>query len=152
MPRIALVCFLLALAALSGCGGGSTAVTENAPAETIEVDIEGTWQGQMVVNEQEAAQKLGEHQLEALRKLRMEMTFRPDGTLQLVGEMTGKSEEGENKWDLVGTDGNTLTIKVADAKGREKNMELFFLDSHSFETPLSTEVANLGAMRFTRVR
>ena len=153
MHRTWIVGLLLPLALFNGCGGGDSPQTaENAPKELIDVELEGTWQGQVVVNDSEAAKKLGEQRVAALREIRMEMTFRPDGTLQLAGETAGQPYTSENRWDLVGTDGNKLTIKSVDSQGQEKNVELFFLDSHSFEMPLSTEVADLGAMRFTRLR
>jgi hypothetical protein len=165
MRRLFVASLLLASLGLAGCGGSTPTAPAAAapapaaipqvaaqPAESIDVEIEGTWRGQMIVNDSEASKKLKAEQLEALTSMRMTMVFREDGTLKLAGETYGKPYESENRWDLVGAEGNKLVIKSIDASGKEKNIDLFFNDSESFDMPLSTEVANLGAMRFTRVR
>jgi hypothetical protein len=162
MRRLITASLLAGLVGLVGCGGSSapapqanaaaTTAQTQQPAESIDVELEGTWHGQMIVNENEATKKLKTEQVAALKAMQMTMTFREDGTLKLAGENAGKPYESENRWDLVGVEGNKLTIKSLDPDGQAKNIDLFFNNSQSFDMPLSTEVAELGAMRFTRVR
>jgi hypothetical protein len=45
-----------------------------------------------------------------------------------------------------------LKIKSVTTDGKEKDLEFFFNDSNSFDMPLNLETAQVGAMRFTRVR
>jgi hypothetical protein len=139
-----------------GCGSGANpqpvaqqpAAVEQ-PQESLDVQLEGTWHGKMIVNEEAAAGKLTPEQVQTLQGLEMDMTFRDNGMVTLVHPVEGTSE---NRWDYQGLDGNKLTIKSVDASGNAKDVELFFNDANSFDIPLSTEVAELGAMRFTRVR
>jgi len=152
MPRFIAAFCVVALLGFAGCGGSKAPKTARQPVESIDVALEGTWRGQMLVNEEEAAKKLQADQIAALKEIQMEMTFREDGSLTLAGETNGAPYTSQNRWDLVDVEGNKLTIKSIDSDGSEKNIDLFFNDSNSFDMPLSTEVAELGAMRFTRVR
>jgi hypothetical protein len=151
MKRLLALSLITALAGFAGCGGSADPNTAEAPKEQIDVQLEGTWQSQVIINEKEAA-KAKPEAVELIKSMKMEMTFRDDGTLILAGEVQGEMKETPHRWDLVGVDNNKITITSVDPEGNAKNVDLFFSDSHTFDMPLSTEVADLGAMRFTRVR
>jgi hypothetical protein len=151
MPRFLCAALLIALAALSGCGGSDDPKTAEAPAETIDVDLEGTWASEVIINEAEAA-KADPNAVEVIKSMKMEMTFTPDGKLQLAGETGGQSYDAENQWSLVDMQDNVLKIKSITPEGKEKDLEFFFNDSNSFDMPLNLETAQVGALRFTRVR
>ena len=151
MPRFLCAALLIALAALSGCGGSTEPKSAEVPTETIDVDLEGTWSSEVVINEAEAA-KADANAVEVIKSMKMEMTFTPDGKLQLAGETNGQSFDAENQWSLVDMQDNVLKIKSITPEGKEKDLEFFFNDSNSFDMPLNLETAQVGALRFTRVR
>ena len=134
------------LLGLSGCGSSS------APATTaVSPEIHGTWQGTIVMNEQTAA-KMEQPELEAVRSMKMEMSFQPDGVLMLTGEANGTPYTSENHWTKVAAEGNKVTIKAVNKEGKEKDIDMIFEGSDTFSMPLKTEVADLGVMKFQRVR
>jgi hypothetical protein len=100
----------------------------------------------------EAASKLSPDQLANLQGMRMEMTFRENGELLLRGETAGRPYESENRWKLVTAQGAKVTIESTDAQGQSKPIDLLFEGQDAFRMPLQTEVANLGAMKFQRLR
>lgn len=151
MPRLLFAFCLIALAALCGCGGSADPKTAGGPTETIDVDLEGTWISQVFINEAEAA-KADANAVEVIKSMKMQMTFTTDGKLQLVGETGGQSYDAENQWSLVDMQDNVLKIKSITPEGKEKDLEFFFNDANSFDMPLNLETAQVGALRFTRVR
>src|SRR5687768_7096989 len=124
MKRILAPVFLFALLGLAGCGGSDVEKTggDEAPAEQIDVALEGTWEGQMIVNEAELAKKMLQPEaIESLKAMQMQMTFHDDGTLILAGEVDGEMKETPHRWDLVGVDNNKITITSIDPEGNAKN-------------------------------
>lgn len=136
--------------ATTGAATTAQTVAPAATSEMIDVEIEGTWRGSMVIDETAAAQSLKPEQVAALKSMHMSMTFHEDGTLLLAGETAGRKYESENQWDFVGMEGNKLILKSIDNKGNEKNIEMYFSHSNSFDMPLTTEEV-AGAMRFEKV-
>jgi hypothetical protein len=134
-----LICGWIAVAFV-GCGPTAT-----SPKFT------GTWQGTMQVSNA-ALEKLPAENIAQLKQMKMEMTIREDGTLRLAGETNGKPYTGENRWELVSASPNKVTIKSIDPDGQSKPIDLVFDGNDSFRMPLQTEVADLGAMQFQRVR
>jgi hypothetical protein len=126
---------------LVGCGASPT--TPN---------VIGSWSGTMQVNEAAAGQTLPPEAVAKLKQMKMEMTFRNDGTLKLVGETNGQPYTSENRWQLVATTENKVSLKTVDSSGKEKPVDLLFNGSDTFEMPLQTEVANLGSMKFQRLK
>jgi hypothetical protein len=151
MPRLLFVSCLIALATLVGCGGSADPQTAAAPTESIDVDLEGTWVSQVFINEAEAA-KADPAAVDVIKSMKVEMTFTPDGKLQLSGETGGQPYNDENTWELIDQTDNVLKIKAVTADGREKDHELYFNDSNSFDIPLNLETAQVGALRFKRLR
>ena len=152
MPRMFVLTLSLLLTACVGCGSTPPPKVAEAKAEeNIEVNLEGTWQGEVVVNEAEAA-KADPGAIALIKSMKMQMTFTEDGVLKLAGETNGQPYHDENSWQFVDQKDNVLTIKSITAEGKEKDHDFYFNDSHSFDMPLAIETAQVGAMRFTRVR
>jgi hypothetical protein len=151
MHRLFCAAALIGFVSFAGCGGSNAPETAEAPAESIDVRLEGTWTSQVIINEAEAA-KVDAETIAVIKSMKMEMTFTEDGKLQLAGEDNGTAYQDENTWQLVDQSDNVLKIKSVTTDGKEKDLEFFFNDSNSFDMPLNLETAQVGAMRFTRVR
>ena len=84
--------------------------------------------------------------------------FRPDGTIALSGVESGQAYTSEGRWQAVKQDGDLMTIKSTEHTGKEKDINIEFDGKDTFYIPLAAplaqgaEVAELGAMRFTRLR
>src|SRR4051812_25962480 len=111
MSRLLATTFLFALAACVGCGGSAPPKTADAkPAESIDVDLQGTWQSQVIIDEAEAA-KADADTVALIKSMKMQMTFTNDGKLKLVGETKGHPYQDENSWEFVEQTDNVLKIK-----------------------------------------
>jgi hypothetical protein len=151
---------LLLTLTLAGCGGdsaaskagGSAAEPRTEKTVTPEQLLEGQWQGQMVLDA-EAEKTLPAAQVEKLRAMTMGMEFQEGGKLILAGlKDDGKPYESEAAWEVVKVEEGQITIKSIETNGKETDAVLMFENDDSFLMPLKTEVANLGAMRFERLR
>jgi hypothetical protein len=136
--------FMFAGSALVGCGGS----TPPAAAERLP----GKWHGEMIVYEDAVAGKLPPEKVAELTQMQMDFEFRPDGSMALSGVTQGQSYSEQGRWSLVKQDGELLTIKSIEKSGTEKDINIEFDGTDTFYIPLQTEVAELGAMRFTRMR
>ena len=147
---------------LAGCGGGSA---EKMAAEAVDAQpapspqpvppeqwLEGQWQGQIILDD-DAQKQLPAAQVAKLQSMKMGMEFLPDGKLILAGiKDDGKPYESQAAWRIVKADEESITIKSIEANGKETDAVLMLESDDSFLMPLKTEVANLGAMRFERLR
>jgi hypothetical protein len=95
---------------------------------------------------------LSPENIEALRKMQMGIAFGADGKMVLSGDNNGVPYASEGKWELVKDEGEQLTLKSIETSGEQKDIVLMFEGADVFYMPLKTEVANLGAMRFERMR
>ena len=149
-----LVVFVLAMAV--GCGKGSAdGVASGKPAKpTIPPSqrLAGVWTGTMVVDEESVKGHISADQVDALRKQEMTIQFRPDGTLTTTTVIEGKQHSFDETWQHVRGEGDELTVKMIGKDGQQKDHAFLFDGDDSFLMPVQTEVANLGAMRFTRQR
>ncbi len=148
---------------LGGCGGSATPAKSQAQAApevaeepakplTPEERLAGQWQGQMILDD-EALKLLPADKIEKLRGTQMGMEFRPDGKLILVGvKDDGKPYQSEGTWQLIKVEGSHVTIRSTESSGKESDAVLMFEGDDTFLLPLKTEVANLGAMHFERLR
>lgn len=143
--RVFAVVFLVAAAALAaGCGAGSLPpAAERLP---------GKWQGQMIVYEDSVQGKLSPAQIEALQRQRLGLEFATDGSMVTSAEVNGQATATAGRWELVTQEGDFLTIKSTEPSGQSKDVNIEFDGENTFYIPLKTEVAELGAMRFTRMR
>lgn len=154
----------LVVAGLVGCGGSAsptaTAPASNAtsatsaptvPAVPLLKRLPGQWSGQMVVDE-EGVQGMPEDRVAGLRQMKMGIAFDAQGKMVLSGVNGGQPYESQGSWELISEAGEELTLKSVESDGQQKDIVLMFEGNDIFYMPLKTEVANLGAMKFERMR
>jgi hypothetical protein len=132
------------LVGVVGCGS-------SAPPAAIE-RLPGKWHGEMIVYEDAVQGKLPPEKIAELSAMQMDFEFRQDGTMALSGDHKGQAYTTQGQWQMVKQEGDNLTIKSIEQGGSEKDINIEFDGSDTFFVPLQTEVAELGAMRFTRLR
>jgi hypothetical protein len=141
--------FALLAAGLIGCGSsGGTAASLPKPKERLP----GKWQGEMIVYEDAVQGILTPQQIEQLAQKRMGLEFAADGSMVTSAEIDGQAQASSGRWELVTEEGDLLTIKSIEQSGQAKDVNIEFDGADTFFIPLKTEVAELGAMRFTRQR
>jgi hypothetical protein len=133
------------VAGLIGCGGQA-----GLPSPTAR--LPGKWQGQMIVYEDAVAGKLTPEQITALSEQRLALDFAADGTMVTTGEVQGQSYSTPGRWQVVSEEGELLKIQSTEEGGQTKDVHIEFDGADVFYVPLKTEVAELGAMRFERLR
>ena len=148
-------------AGLVGCGGDAektTSVDANNASASAEVQLlplvqrlPGDWAGVMVIDE-EGVKGLPADKIEALKAMEMGVSFSPQGEMILSGYNNGQPYESKGAWQLVKENGDELTLRSIEADGTQKDIVLMFNGNDRFLMPLKTEVANLGAMQFERMR
>ena len=154
IPRMVFAFLLVAPLTLAGCGGGTAEKTAVRTQKTVTPEqlLEGQWQGQMVLD-QDAEKQLRPAQVAKLKSMTMGMEFQPEGKLILAGlKDDGQPYESVAAWEVVEARDDQITIKTIEASGKATDAVLMFESDDSFLMPLKTEVANLGAMRFERLR
>ena len=82
----------------------------------------------------------------------MGLEFAADGSMVTSAQMNGQSTSSAGNWEVVTQEGDLLTIKSTEQGGQSKDVNIEFDGADTFYIPLKTEVAELGAMRFTRMR
>ena len=136
---------LLIAGGLIGCGGSAKlpAAVERLP---------GKWHGEMIVYEEEVQGKLPPEKIAALAQMQMDFQFQPDGSMSLSGVDQGRAYTNAGQWQMLKQEGDLLTIKSTEQSGAVKDINIEFDGADIFYIPVKTEVAELGAMRFTRMR
>ncbi len=141
---------VLALAAgLVGCG--------SAKLPPAAERLPGKWRGEMIVYEETQA-KLSADKIAEMNNMQMDFEFRNDGSMALIGANAGQAFTTEGRWETVKQEGDQLTIKSTEQTGAQKDIHIEFDGSDVFFIPLNgrpspeAEVAELGAMRFRRMR
>jgi hypothetical protein len=140
---------------LCGCStdsGPAATVPASAAARSPGERIAGSWQGAMLVDDEAIEGKLSADQRSALEAMQMGMEFRGDGVLVLTGIHDGRPYTSRNQWKLLRESGEEATILSTEPSGSEKEIVLVFEGEDVFLLPMKTEVAELGAMRFERLR
>jgi hypothetical protein len=148
--RISLSVAWMALAAgFIGCGGSKLpAAAQRLP---------GKWHGEMIVYE-ETQTKLPAEVIAKMSQTQYDFEFRPDGSMALSGVDSGRAYTSEGRWQALKQDGDLLTIKSTEQSGKQKDINIEFDGKDTFYIPVAAplqpgaEVAELGAMRFTRLR
>jgi hypothetical protein len=148
--RFMLTVSIMALAAgLVGCGSAKLP----APVERLP----GKWRGEMIVYE-ETQGKLPPDKVAELSQMQWDFEFRDDGSMALSGVHSGTAFTTEGRWEPLKQDGDLLTIKSTEQTGMQKDINIEFDGRDMFYIPVNAapapgaEVAELGAMRFTRLR
>ena len=142
--------FALLMAGFIGCGSSSLPpAAERLP---------GKWQGQMIVYEDLVQGKLTPEQISQLSQQQLGLEFVADGTMVTSAEVNGRATNASGNWELVMQEGDLLTIKSTEQTGTQKDINIEFDGKDTFYVPVNgrpapqAEVAELGAMRFTRLR
>jgi hypothetical protein len=144
--RFVIVVYVAALAAgLVGCGS-------SASLPEASQRLPGKWQGQMIVYEDAVQGKLSPEQIADLAQKKLGLDFAADGSMVTSGEVQGQSFSKPGRWEVVTQEGDLLTIKSVEEGGQAKDVNIEFDGADTFFIPLKTEVAELGAMRFERLR
>ncbi|MCE9524420.1 MAG: hypothetical protein K8R36_00030 [Planctomycetales bacterium] len=154
IPRMVFLALFAVSFALAGCGGGTADKPAARTEKTVTPEqlLQGQWHGQMILDE-ETEKKLPPAQVAKLKAMTMGMEFQEGGKLILAGlKDDGKPYESEAAWEVVDAKDDQITIKSIEASGKATDAVLMFESDDSFLMPLKTEVANLGAMRFERLR
>jgi hypothetical protein len=148
--KVVTVLSAMAMAAgLVGCGSSKL-----PPAAAR---LPGKWRGEMIVYE-ETQTKMPAEQIAALSQLQYDFEFRTDGSMVLSGTTAGQAFSTQGRWEKTKEEGDNLTIKSTEESGTQKDIQIEFDGADIFYVPLNAkpsptaEVAELGAMRFTRMR
>jgi hypothetical protein len=155
MQRVLRLIWMLPAMALAagfiGCGGSS-----KLPAAAQR--LPGKWRGEMIVYD-EAQAKLPPERLAEMSQTQYDFEFATDGRMALSGVAAGQAFSTEGRWQTVKQDGDLLTIQSTEQSGKQKDINIEFDGADTFYIPVSVpvstsplEVAELGAMRFTRLR
>ena len=147
---------LLAGWLLSGCktesGDAASSGPQSPALRSPGERIAGSWQGTMIVDDDAVAGKISPEKLAALDAMQVGMEFGADGSLVLTGVHEGRPYTSRNQWKLLRESGDEATILSTEPSGAEKEIVLVFEGEDVFLLPMKTEVADLGAMRFERLR
>jgi hypothetical protein len=141
-------CFTALAAGFIGCGSKLPSPAQRLP---------GKWHGQTIVYEETRA-KIPAEIADRLAQVQYDFEFRPDGTMALSGVESGQAYSSEGRWQAIKQNGELMTIKSTEHTGKEKDINIEFDGKDTFYIPLAAplaqgaEVAELGAMRFTRLR
>jgi hypothetical protein len=140
---------LAVAAGFVGCGGSKLpAAAERLP---------GKWHGEMIVYE-ETQGKLPPDKISEMAKMQWDFEFRTDGSMALSGVNSGAAFTTQGRWETLKQEGDLLTIKSTEQSGMQKDINIEFDGKDTFYVPVNgrpapeAEVAELGAMRFTRLR
>ena len=141
---------LLVASGLVGCGGSPSLP---APVQRLP----GKWHGEMIVYEEELQGKLPPDRIAALAQMQMDFEFRPDGTMTAAAAHAGQAAASRGQWQMVKQEGDVLTIQSTEEGGRAEHKNFEFDGRDIFYMPIQANlgesgVAELGAMRFTRLR
>jgi hypothetical protein len=141
---------LVITSGLVGCGRSSSLP---APVQRLP----GKWHGEMIVYKEELEGKLPPDKIALLEQTQMDFEFRADGTMMAAGVHAGQAATTRGQWQMVKQEGDVLTIQSTDEGGRPEHKNFEFDGADIFYMPIQaslgdTGVADLGAMRFTRLR
>ena len=140
------VCCMVLAAGFIGCGSKLPVPSERLP---------GKWHGEMIVYEETQA-KMPPEIVSRLAQTQYDFEFRTDGTMALSGVESGQAYNSEGRWQAIKQDGDLMTIKSTENSGKQKDINIEFDGKDTFYIPVAAPVqfgaAELGAMRFTRLR
>ena len=146
---------LIVVLLLCGCHrepAGTQAAAGAVPVRSVGERIAGSWQGSMLLNDEAVAGKIPPENLAELEAMQMGMEFREGGVLVLTGVHNGQPYTSRNQWKLLRESAEEATILSIEPSGAQKEIVLVFEGEDVFLLPVQTEVAELGAMRFERLR
>lgn len=141
------VCGLVAILSAVGCGGSSG----TAGKDPVQL-LPGEWQGSMVVDRESVTGQLSEAQIAELERMKMGISFSATGDMLISGVNNNSPYQSQGRWELLSKEEDVLTIKSIEADGSQKPVVIVFENENAFYMPLKTDVANIGAMKFERLR
>lgn len=144
MKRFALLALAVLSTIYSGCGSSSGPV----PSEKLP----GRWYGRMIVDSEAVKGKLTDEQVAQLELMEMGFEFSSDGAMVLTAFQGDEPHDSLGTWEIVSQDSSLLKIRSREKGGEPKDINIEFDGDDTFYMPLKTEVAEIGAMRFERVR
>jgi hypothetical protein len=131
------------VAALSGCSGSAPAPAQRLP---------GKWNGKVILTRETIGNSLRPAEIAELERMKMGMEFTADGKMILSGLNGNVPYQSQGKWQLISQEGDVLTFKSIESDGFQKDIVVVFDGKDKFTMPLKTEMANIGAMEFERLR
>jgi hypothetical protein len=84
--------------------------------------------------------------------MEMAIEFTADGKMDSSGVENNVPYKTQGKWQFISQEGDVLNINAIEGNGQQKPAVLVFEGNDNFTIPLKTEVANIGGMKFERVR
>ncbi len=132
----------ISLAAV-GCNKSSPPPSQRLP---------GKWHGKVILDRESIGNSLTAANIADLEKMEMGIEFTKEGAMVLSGINNKQPYQSQGKWQFIGQEGDVLTIKSIESDGNQKDVVIIFEGSDQFSMPLKTEVANIGAMKFERLR
>ena len=147
--RVLTLCLMMVAAGFVGCG--------SAKLPPAAQRLPGKWRGEMIVYE-ETQGRLPPEKIAELSQMQWDFDFRADGSMALSGVNSGTAFTTEGRWETLKQEGDLLTIKSTEQSGTQKDINIEFDGSDTFYIPVNgrpssdAEVAELGAMRSTRMR
>jgi hypothetical protein len=127
---------------MTGCGGSTVPVQK----------LPGKWNGKVTLSRETIGNSLSPAHIAELEKMQMGIEFTKDGQMILSGKNGNVPYLSRGQWKLLGQEGDVLTIKSIESDGTQKDVVIIFDGNDKFSMPLKTEVANIGAMEFQRLR
>jgi hypothetical protein len=137
------LCLSAVAVAAVGCGQSAPPPAQRLP---------GKWYGKVVLEKESIGNSLTPAQIADLSKMEMAIEFSPDGKMDSSGVQNNSPYKTQGKWQFISQEGDVLNINTIEATGQQKPAVLVFEGNDNFTIPLKTEVANIGGMKFERVR
>lgn len=136
-------CLATVLVAALGCGQSAPPPAQRLP---------GKWYGKVILEKESIGNSLTPDQINNLAKMEMAIEFTKDGAMDSSGVENNVPYKTQGKWQFISQEGDVLTINAIESTGQQKPAILVFEGTDHFTIPLKTEVANIGGMKFERVR
>lgn len=137
------LCLAAVLSAAIGCGQSAPPPAQRLP---------GKWYGKVILEKESIGNSLTPDQIANLAKMEMAIEFSKDGAMDSSGVENNVPYKTQGKWQFISQEGDVLTINAIESTGQQKPAILVFEGNDHFTIPLKTEVANIGGMKFERVR
>lgn len=114
--------------------------------------LPGKWYGKVVIDKESIGNALTPEQVASLSKMEMAIEFSADGKMDSSGVQNDMPYKTQGKWQFISQEGDVLNINEIKANGEQKPAVLVFEGNDNFTIPFKTEVANIGGIKFERVR
>lgn len=137
------LCLAAVAVAAIGCSKSSPPPAQRLP---------GKWYGKIVADRESIGNSLTPEQIAGLEKVELGFEFSADGKLDSSGVWDNTPFKSQGTWQFISQEGDVLNISTLEGNGEQKPVVLVFEGNDSFTIPYKTEVANIGGIKFERVR